>query len=105
MNIGCILEKLKLNLMIEHNEDDALLLSFIVSAVSYAEAFQHLDDGYYQENSMSAVTEQGIVMLASHFYESRDGSTAGFFGDSIEAGNNVWRTVNRLLMMDRMWKV
>ena len=30
---------------------------------------------------MPATPEQAVIMLASHFYESRDGSTGGFFAD------------------------
>jgi hypothetical protein len=44
-------------------------------------------------------------MLASHFYESRDGSTAGFFGDNVQAGRQVWDTVNMLLRLSRDWSV
>jgi hypothetical protein len=36
-----------------------------------------------------------VIMLSSHFYESRDGSTAGYFADSVQAGQQVWNTVNR----------
>jgi len=31
---------------------------------------------------MSPVTEQAVIMLSSHFYESRDGSNRGFFADT-----------------------
>jgi len=44
-------------------------------------------------------------MLSSHFYESRDGSTGGFFADHVQAGQQVWNTVNFLLRLDRDWKV
>jgi hypothetical protein len=44
-------------------------------------------------------------MLASHFYESRDGSTGGFFADNTNASDNVWKTANSLLLLDREWKV
>ena len=30
---------------------------------------------------MPPTTEQAVIMLSSHFYESRDGSTGGFFAD------------------------
>ena len=40
-------------------------------------------------------------MLVSHFYESGDGSTGGFFADNVQAGEQVWKTVNRLLRLDR----
>ena len=51
------------------------------------------------------MTEQAIIMLASHFYESRDGSTAGFFSDNVNASSQVWNTVNLLLRLDRRWQV
>ena len=49
--------------------------------------------------------EQAAIMLSSHFYESRDGSTGGFFADNVQAGQQVWNTVNTLLRLDRDWKV
>jgi hypothetical protein len=54
---------------------------------------------------MPPTTEQAVIMLASHFYESRDGSTGGFFSDNVQAGKQVWETVNLLLRLDRNWKV
>jgi len=54
---------------------------------------------------MPATTEQATIMLASHFYESRDGSTGGFFSDSVQASQQVWNTVNMLLRLDRRWLV
>ncbi|MFA7049176.1 MAG: hypothetical protein WC195_06980 [Bacteroidales bacterium] len=44
-------------------------------------------------------------MLVSNWYESRDGSTAGFFADSVQASQQVWNTVNMLLRLDRLWGV
>ena len=76
-----------------------------VPAVSYAESYQHISEGYYKENAMPATTEQAVIMLSSHFYESRDGSTGGFFADSTNAAQQVWNTVNLLLRLDRDWKV
>ena len=100
-----LLEKVKKNLILEHNQDDILLQGFIVAATSYAEKYQHVADGFYAANPMPATTEQAVVMLASHFYESRDGSTGGFFADSVPAADQVWNTVNTLLRLDREWKV
>ena len=54
---------------------------------------------------MPATTEQAVIMLASHFYESRDGSTGGFFADNPQAAQQVWNTVNLLLRLDRRWQV
>ena len=96
-----LLEKVKANLILEHTEDDELLQLYIAAAVSYAESYQHLPVGYYFENIMPPTTEQAVIMLSSHFYESRDGSTGGFFNDNIQAGQQVWNTVNMLLRLDR----
>ena len=100
-----LLQKVKQNLILDHAVDDDLLLSFITAAISYAESYQHIAEGHYRENTMPATTEQAVVMLASHFYESRDGSTGGFFADSTGASQQVWNTVNLLLRLDRDWKV
>ena len=100
-----LLEKGKKNLILEHSEDDELLNGYITAAVAYAESYQHVTEGYYSENAMPPTTEQAVIMLASHFYESRDGSTGGFFADNVQAGQQVWNTVNLLLRLDRRWKV
>jgi uncharacterized phage protein (predicted DNA packaging) len=100
-----ILERVKQNLIIDHTEDDALISNYITAAVSYAESYQHIPAKYYQENEMPATTAQAIIMLASHFYESRDGSTGGFFADNVQAGVQVWNTVNLLLRLDRRWQL
>lgn len=100
-----LLQKVKANLILEHTADDELLQSYITAAVSYAESYQHLSEGYYNENAMPATTEQAVIMLVSHFYESRDGSTGGFFADNTNAAQQVWNTVNLLLRLDRDWKV
>jgi uncharacterized phage protein (predicted DNA packaging) len=99
-----LLPKVKANLILEHDTDDELLKGFIRAAVSYAESYQHISEGYYTENSMPATTEQAVLMLSSHFYESRDGSTGGFFTDNVNASQQVWNTVNLLLRLDRRWQ-
>lgn len=100
-----LLTKVKQNLILEHSADDELLKSYISAAVSYAESYQHLPENFYSENAMPPTTEQAVIMLASHFYESRDGSTGGFFGDNVQAAKQVWDTVNMLLRLDRRWIV
>ena len=100
-----LLSKIKQNLILDHDEDDALLKNYITAAVAYAESYQHLSAGYYSENEMPPTTEQAVIMLVSHFYESRDGSTGGFFADNVQAGQQVWNTVNLLLRLDRRWQV
>ena len=100
-----LLKKVKANLILNHSEDDDLLLSYITAAVSYAESYQHIPEGFYKENPMPPTTEQAGIMLSSHFYESRDGSTGGFFADNTGASQQVWNTVNLLLRLDRRWQV
>lgn len=100
-----LLIKVKQNLILEHSADDELLKSYISAAVSYAESYQHIEQGYYAENPIPPTTEQAVIMLSSNFYESRDGSTGGFFGDNVQAGKQVWDTVNMLLRLDRRWIV
>lgn len=100
-----LLLKVKQNLILEHSADDALLQNYITAAVAYAESYQHIPAGTYKETAMPATTEQAVIMLASHFYESRDGSTGGFFADNPQAATQVWNTVNLLLRLDRDWKV
>jgi hypothetical protein len=105
MNLNELLVKVKANLILTHDQDDELLSQFIKAAVDYAETFQHLKTGTYADNPMPPTTEQAVIMLSSHFYESRHGSTAGFYADSVQAGEQVWNTVNRLLRLNKMWTV
>lgn len=100
-----LLDKVKKNLILTHNEDDILLRQYINASISYAESYQHIEEGYYTEYKMPPTTEQAVIMLSSHFYESRDGSTGGFFGDNVQASSQVWNTVNLLLRLDRRWLV
>lgn len=96
-----LLEKVKKNLLLDHHEDDELIQSFITAATSYAEGYQKRVSGFYETNGMDPITEQAVIMLSSHFYESRDGSTGGFFQDKVNASEQVWHVVNRLLLMNR----
>ena len=100
-----LLALVKSNLVLEHAEDDALLVVLIEAATSYATSYQHLPADYYQHRDMSGSTRQGIIMLATHFYESRDGATAGFWADKPDAARAVWGAVNNLLRLDREWKI
>lgn len=100
-----LLQKVKDNLILSHNEDDGLLRGYIAAALSYAESYQHIPAGSYTEGPMPPTTEQAVIMLSSHFYESRDGSTGGFFSDNTQASGQVWTTVNLLLRLDREWQV
>ena len=99
-----LLQRVKANLILNHDMDDALLLGYIAAAVSYAEAYQHKPAGYYKKTELPPTTEQAVIMLSSHFYESRDGSTGGFFSDYVGAAQNVWTAIHRLLAMNKDWQ-
>jgi len=79
-----LLEKVKANLILEHSEDDELLQLYITTAIKYVESYQHLSENFYADNQMPPTTEQAVIMLSSHFYESRDGSTGGFYSDNVK---------------------
>jgi uncharacterized phage protein (predicted DNA packaging) len=100
-----LLAPVKANLILTHNEDDELITSMIAAAAAYAESYQHRAAGYYGGADMPPTTERAVIMLASHWYESRDGSTGGFYADSVGASGRVWETVNNLLRLDREWQV
>lgn len=105
MDVSDLIEKVKENLILNTDEDDKLLEEFIKASVSYAESYQKKPMGYYSENLMPPTTERAIIMLSSHFYESRDGSTGGFFSDNVNAASQIWNTVNLLLRLDKDWRV
>ncbi len=100
-----LLHDLKSNLVLEHDEDDLMLRGYLTAAIDYAESYQHREPEYYDVHAMSASTRQAVLLLASHFYESRDGSTGGFFSDRPDAGTQVWNTVHALLNMGKDWVV
>ena len=101
-----LLQKVKRNLIIDFDTDDEDRSRCISAARASAEAYQHVGDGYYDDaDNLPPRTEQAVIMLASHYYESRDGSTGGFFSDSVPASENVQRTVDTILRLDRDWRV
>lgn len=86
-------------------EDAPLLRSLIQAGVSYAEQYQHLPDGYYNTHEMMPTTQQGIIFLVTHWYESRDGSTGGFFGNQPACAEQVRKTADCLFRLGRCWQV
>ena len=63
-----LLDKVKANLIVEHDIDDSLILHYITAATAYAESYQHIPEGFYSSNPMPPTTEQAVIMLSSHFY-------------------------------------
>lgn len=100
-----LLKQVKENLIIEYDSDNELIHGYIRAAVDYAEKYQHRPKNYYQGEPLPETTRQAIIMLASHFYESRDGSTGGFFSDNPAAAQETQIAVDRLLKLDRDWQV
>jgi uncharacterized phage protein (predicted DNA packaging) len=93
-----LLEKVKANLVLQHDEDDTLILGYIAAAVDYAEAYQKTS---YSEKPLPPSTEQAVIILASHWFESRDGGTGGFFSNTASAAKNITDTVHRLLAVNK----
>ena len=54
--MNTLLEKVKANLILEHNAYDELLELYITAATRYAESYQHLVENYYAGNAMPATT-------------------------------------------------
>ena len=99
-----VLAKVKANLVIEHGADDGILSVHVQAAMDYAGKFQHKDDSYYNTHDMTPVTTQAVVMLASFYYESKDGGTGGFFTPTATAAGQTMNCVNNLLRLDKDWK-
>ena len=52
---------------------------------------------------MPPTTEQAVIMLSSHFYESRDGSTGGFLRTTPERHNRCGTRSICCCGLDRDW--
>lgn len=82
-----LLTKVKQNLILEHSADDELISGFITAAVSYAESYQHIGQGYYTDNPMPPTTEQAVIMLSSHFTNRGTAVPAAFSGTMFKPEN------------------
>lgn len=111
--VAQLLEACKQNLILEGNDEDAYLTGLIMAAISYAEGYQHLPENYYTTtpdgqatpNEMRPNTVHAVVMLVTHWFESRDGGTGGFFADNTSAADKSMDAVNTLLRLDRDWRM
>lgn len=100
-----LISLVKQNLGIDFTDDDELIEHYVLAALSYATAFQHMPEDFYEKNPPTERTRQAIVMLATHYYESRDGGAAGFFSPRPENVANIREAVDRLLRLDRTWTI
>lgn len=100
-----VLANVKANLVIDHGQDDGILRLHVQAAMDYAGKFQHKDDSYYNTHDMSPVTEQAVVMLASFYFESKDGGTGGFFTPTTTAAQQTQKCVDNMLRLDKDWVV
>ena len=77
-----LLEKVKQNLILEHSEDDALLEQYITASVSYAESYQHIDEGYYSTHAISTKAEmaqRADSLLTAQTHRLRCGTRSIYF--------------------------
>ena len=101
-----LLQEVKDNLILDHDEDDKLIKMYIRNAAAYAESFQKKPAGTYKRaDDMPLTTKQAVIMLASHYYESRDGATGGYFAVSVRAGEHVWEVIRPMLQLEKEWQV
>ena len=98
-----VLAKVKANLILEHGQDDGILSMHVQAAMDYAGKFQHKDDSFYNTHDMSPVTEQAVIMLASFYFESKDGGAGGFFTPTATAAQQAQKCADNLLRMDKDW--
>ena len=91
-----LLPRVKKNLIIEHCDDDELLSDLIRSALDYAKTYQNVKRWGRQ---LPPTTEQAVIMLCSHWYESRDGGSGGFMATS--KGADCLNAVNWLLALNK----
>ena len=104
MNKDSLLEKIKKNLILEHDEDDDLIRSYITAAVSLCRSYQHLEAGTYTENPMHLQPNRRLSCYAATSM-NQEMVLRVAFADNTSAGEQVWNTVNLLLRLDRNWKV
>jgi hypothetical protein len=102
--LASLLEEAKQNLCLQHGEDDAFLEALLLQALDYAAEYQKKGAGHYGKHPVPLSTRRAAVMLASHWYESRDGSTGGFFADSPAAARQADEAVHSLLRQNKDWR-
>jgi hypothetical protein len=97
-----LLPSVKANLQIEDDADDTLLLELIGDAVSYAEDRQNKRPGTYCAlRDLPRSAKRAVILLVSHWYESRDGGTGGYYASTPAAAEQVMKAVSDLLRLKR----
>lgn len=102
-----LLPKLKVNLVIgtDDTSEDDFLSDLIHAGIDYSQRYQNKDYTLDDYTEMPNATKQAVLMLATHFYESRDLATGGYFNDTALAGSNARSAIDRLLSMHKDWQV
>jgi hypothetical protein len=77
VTVMTLFEKVKANLILEHERDDELLQMYINTAIAYAESYQHLPEGHYSENEMPPTTAFKFDITFSKTISPPDSSTFG----------------------------
>jgi len=99
-----LLPRLKQNLIIQDDTEDDFLLELILSALDYAQRYQNRDYSCRHFKDLPEITKQAVIMLATHFYESRDAATGGYFADTALAGSNAREAIERMLALHKIWR-
>lgn len=97
--VESLLIKVKLNLIIDHSDDDELLCNLILSALDYAETYQRVK----YKRKLPPSTEQAVILLVTHWYESRDGGNGGFMSSA--KGDEILKSINWLLALNKNYEV
>ncbi|HEV2294088.1 MAG TPA: head-tail connector protein [Tepidisphaeraceae bacterium] len=68
-----ILAEAKAHLRIDHADDDATLSSYLVAATEWFQNETRLN--FAEMDEVPQLLKQGILLLAGHWYESREAAT------------------------------
>lgn len=101
-----LLGKIKQTLNLENDQkNDALIQRLIKVAVEYAEAFQSIPAGSYNEENIPRLTEQAIILLAVHLYKKKITLSSNISFHSKRSKTQIMSEIDELLLKERNWTV
>lgn len=62
-----LIDQVKANLILAHDEDDELIANLVVAATSYATAYQHLPEDYYEAGLSSKMCVRSACRRSDTF--------------------------------------